>query len=683
MSLRDTLVEALNESLLPRLRTKIEELLPKIPEKGSGQQILSMLKNNGVTDDEIRWTKIGTLLAQPKVTKDEIVNHLATHGLPFHTQDRKEMFSLRYQDYALKGGKNYGEKLFLLDRGRETVKLEWEKAPKSETYNDVEWLINGYYPGDDRSGRWNPPADPVAEIYGEIETKLGDPQLRVCARAKQEEAAFGNGTRFDFKKVFSELVTKETQEAAIERAKEACNKILTMSGPRGDGKEHFTHGHWPGAEDPLFHIRHQEFTDADGKNIWLIEEIQSDWHQSGRKKGYKADAEAKKKINPEFKMWEKDGKFFLRYDPAGDGSQPEHGPYANAEQAIKASWSGDQGKILDAPMKKSWEEMAFKWALHQAVETNADRIGWVTGQISADRYDLSKDVGEIMYKEKYGELRAYKPPRGDAKNIEGANGGLAFERSGVKPDDLEGIIGKELAKKIMDHPVDSEGRRWLRGLELKMGGEGMKAAYDQRIPSIAKKIAKATGAMMGKVRLLEAKSETVESSGPPQVDKEAMQKAARMIRDQHSGVSWDSQGTPELGDEEAQEKYESDGKKFDDLVQTLCELLETGDPNKIPEIGKTLAEMDDLESEWNDTPATDRAGEVIVRRFGWSDWSADLDSANLFHHMQQYEHKANDGKGPEVWYLELNNKVKELVAGGMRATFEAVKPKATKPWWLI
>ena len=36
----------------------------------------------------------------------------------------------------------------------------------------------------------------------------------------------------------------------------------------------------------LAHVRYNERTDADGNRVLFIEEIQSDWHQEGRKRGY-------------------------------------------------------------------------------------------------------------------------------------------------------------------------------------------------------------------------------------------------------------------------------------------------------------------------------------------------------------------------------------------------------------
>jgi hypothetical protein len=43
----------------------------------------------------------------------------------------------------------------------------------------------------------------------------------------------------------------------------------------------------------LAHIRVNDRVDADGKKMLLVEEIQSDWHQAGREKGYETQKRKK------------------------------------------------------------------------------------------------------------------------------------------------------------------------------------------------------------------------------------------------------------------------------------------------------------------------------------------------------------------------------------------------------
>jgi hypothetical protein len=67
-------------------------------------------------------------------------------------------------------------------------------------------------------------------------------------------------------------------------------------------------------------------------------------------------------------------------------------------------------------------------------------------------------------------------------------------------DELDDVVGKEVAEKIRN----GEGKRYrgrgyhtLEGLDLKVGGEGMKGFYDKILPDFANKFGKKYGAKVG------------------------------------------------------------------------------------------------------------------------------------------------------------------------------------------
>ena len=59
----------------------------------------------------------------------------------------------------------------------------------------------------------------------------------------------------------------------------------------------------------------------------------------------------------------------------------------------------------------------------------------------------------------------------------------------MKGKPLADVVGKEVADKIM-----GSSRQVLRGIDLKVGGEGMKGFYDQILPAAANKLVKKYGA---------------------------------------------------------------------------------------------------------------------------------------------------------------------------------------------
>ena len=107
--------------------------------------------------------------------------------------------------------------------------------------------------------------------------------------------------------------------------------------------------------------------------------------------------------------------------------------------------------------------------MKKAVAQGADKISWTTGEQQNDRYDLSKEIDKIYVQ----------------KGVEGSREGKYYVEAHAKgsgetpisgwykPEELENIVGKELAEKIVK--VDNE--KTFSGVDLKVGGKGMKGFY--------------------------------------------------------------------------------------------------------------------------------------------------------------------------------------------------------------
>ena len=115
-------------------------------------------------------------------------------------------------------------------------------------------------------------------------------------------------------------------------------------------------------------------------------------------------------------------------------------------------------------------------------------IGWTTGETQADRYDLSKQVDEIRYRKDGDDNYQITVIK---------DGDVVLTKPQQTAKDLEALIGKEVAQKI----VSNEGKptapgalvHKLSGLDLKVGGEGMRGFYDQILPKEIGKYVKQWG----------------------------------------------------------------------------------------------------------------------------------------------------------------------------------------------
>jgi len=157
--------------------------------------------------------------------------------------------------------------------------------------------------------------------------------------------------------------------------------------------------------------------------------------------------------------------------------------------------------IPDAPLidkTDKWLALSLKRIVKMAVDGGYDKVAFVNGQQSADRYDLSKSVDSIKWRPNgAGGGRTVNieiPSHGNAELLVNENGkvvgsrgaGNAFGSADGKQ--LDEVIGKEIASKIMQ---DANGD--LSGGGLKVGGEGMKAFYDQIVPNATKALLKKLG----------------------------------------------------------------------------------------------------------------------------------------------------------------------------------------------
>jgi hypothetical protein len=162
----------------------------------------------------------------------------------------------------------------------------------------------------------------------------------------------------------------------------------------------------------------------------------------------------------------------------------------------------DSAKIPAAPFvgkTEAWVSLALKRMIRWAAENGFDRVAWTTGEQQADRYDLSRVFSNIAYRKGVSdntfEVRAYRKDDENGIDLGGA----------LKASELPDIVGKDVADKI----INGDGNRsklpgWadLSGLQLRVGGEGMREFYDKLVPNIANDVLKKLGGgRVGEVKI--------------------------------------------------------------------------------------------------------------------------------------------------------------------------------------
>jgi hypothetical protein len=236
----------------------------------------------------------------------------------------------------------------------------------------------------------------------------------------------------------------------------------------------------------------------------FVEEVQSDWGQQGKKVGFE-DARGRAAAIASLPAEEQKLNSLKQNVIAVRMRDPEFPTllyeeiYAqqtvvdNLQNAAYGSIN-----IAKAPFVETtdgWLNLGLKHVMLEAVNGGYDRVAFVTGAQSADRYDLSKQVDRIIVSQigekkqvnielSAGNILFFKVDK-DGKISETTDESRQYAPAGTP---LEDVVGKELAEKIMQTE-----RGTFEGNDLKVGGEGMNDFYDKIVPAAMNKLLKKYG----------------------------------------------------------------------------------------------------------------------------------------------------------------------------------------------
>ena len=328
------------------------------------------------------------------------------------------------------------------------------------------WRLPGEGPATQEQIDWSGLPEWLAEKGGkvtkdEVQKYLKETDLRF------EEVVKGRNTKFSQYQLpggenYRELlitITEDVRDKSLRGKSKAQIAAIRMN--RGATGGYHDLGYVsPHYDEPniLAHVRFNDRTGPNGEKVLFIEELQSDWHQAGRKKGYKGKREQE----------------LIRKGQIGEQTEAEAEELALLFDVVP-----------DAPWKKTWPLKAFQRMVRYAAENGYDSISWTPGEVQAERYDLSKHIDRLDYIKNHDGTYTLNTWKG-SRPIEELNSKLHE----IPEDEIENYIGKEVAEKIIGHKgidasnmYDAEFAGTLPSIDLKVGGEGMKGFYDKILPA--------------------------------------------------------------------------------------------------------------------------------------------------------------------------------------------------------
>lgn len=522
------------------------EMASQLPqERGSPQQMAGMLVNKyGVKPVEMEGFD-EAFAGQPIVTRDQLVQHfkskmpqieetiLGGKKAPEMDHAAKRQWIERW---AAKSAYESGDIENVRDWGEAPSDvLDWHRDIAQNKFNELMAL------DPDFADRFQSEGEGGKTKFQKYTLPGGENYREVLLKLPKRETTTGD--------IAQKLFGRNINELSLEEGRAVAEEMRRL-GP--SAQFDFTNSHW---QDPnvLAHLRMSDRTGPNGEKILHVEEIQSDWAQKGRDEGFakKLDPKILDQLGEEqssamFRLEDARDAFNSAYENIfrddlraafkdapteydlqnalkmhdevirskhpqkrfdeyrsnflrmPDSFTPEeHNLLQDAYDAYREkrdSYNSAKKKIFEYKLSSAgvpagpyvtktadWTDLALKRALKEAAEGGYDKLVWTPGEEQAKRYSLSTKVERIAY-DPEEKVFSYVP--------KGRHDWVDHDKT-VEPKDLPGIVGKEVAEKLLaTEPSKLSGIHNLEAADLEVGGHGMKGYYDKIVPTQLQKLVK-------------------------------------------------------------------------------------------------------------------------------------------------------------------------------------------------
>jgi len=362
--------EQMREALAKKMRhgmySPLERMAIDVPRnKGTGAEFMAEIsKRPGFKPEEVADRKIP--IPEGKMTKLEFLKHLRQHSLPPLKEHMLQDLGDRFEARDERANDYYGD--------------DYDNLSPEQRNHVKNWV-------NDNAAKYEKYQIPGGENYREMLLKLPE----------------------DFKA--QDMVRMLTLEAEARRGQlqpEEKQEMLALQARRKASKP-YNSGHWLQHPNTLAHVRMSDREGPNGEKLLHLEELQSDWHQQGRKHGYQKsqdemelerqrvrqehDARIKsesKRLSDEYKAIKEQLRSIT--DPNSPDSALLQGREIETLRKLTALSEADpppepkNSGVPQAPFKKSWHELGMKHVLHHAAKNGYQGIVMTPGYEQARRW---------------------------------------------------------------------------------------------------------------------------------------------------------------------------------------------------------------------------------------------------------------------------------------------------------
>jgi hypothetical protein len=474
--------------------------------KATAEQWKAMLLKNGASQAELDWIGFDAAFQGKKPTKEEVYDFIQANQIEVVDVVKGEVDRDNVEQSVKKIEEKYNVSIYIDDNPMDGSPDPYISGEGADNMSEDEiWSIKEevllaiedatptgsptkYGPGG-TNGDYTLPG---GENYRELLLTMPNPNIALPIGWNIVENKEGS---------FSHVLEDEEGHEIVRGNSIQQVKDNWANHKASHDYSNYTSSHW---DEPniLSHIRFNERT-VNGEKVLFIEELQSDWAQEGRKKGFKTrkGQELEKDLN---KKWDKASQELGKLNAFRDLSEIDSevvkivtGNQGTIEASLPWKIIDNEGNIIrqfsekseaeeyqdrsrnynesdeqrriylldliesfrkerdeiiipltgttpDMPFKRTqdWLNLSMRRMVRYASENGFDRIAWVTGDQSADRYNLSKKIDNLVWDPSDHILFAYS--KEDRVVIQEA----------APPDKLESYVGKEVAQKILDKQTE-------------------------------------------------------------------------------------------------------------------------------------------------------------------------------------------------------------------------------------
>jgi hypothetical protein len=425
--------EALRQKMRNGMYSPLERMAVDIPRnKGTGAEFMAEIsKRPGFKPEEVADRKIP--IPEGKMTKLEFLKHLRQHSNP----------PLREHILQDLGNTSQARN----DRANDYYSEDYIHLPYDSQHDVKEWV-------NQNNAKYSQYQIPNGENYREM-------LLKLPALSNEDSNAI------------SYLQTEKRRTDPTEWAQSEDGKRLDALMEKAKKFDTpYVSSHWAQHPNTLAHVRLSDREGPNGEKLLHMEELQSDWHQQGRQRGYqKSDDEMQlerqrvkdeheariksesKALSDQYKAIKE--KMRSITDPNSPDSALLQGQEIETLRKLTALSDVEPPPepkntgLPNAPFKKSWHELSMKHVLHHAAKNGYDGVVMTPGIDQARRWG---DEGlKVHYDKKIPDfLNKFGKPFGvqmqpHAHRIQGSKEdyGNASERLGLAGVPMERLTPKE------------------------------------------------------------------------------------------------------------------------------------------------------------------------------------------------------------------------------------------------